>query len=277
MRHLSAERLASLPGDTPTADEAVHLATCAACRAERDAHCALVTLAADERERTAPPLADWGALSARLAAEGLLRTREVEPVDADVAADGARVLPLRGTSTPARPVHAGWRAPAWASRAAAAALLTLGGVVAGRVSAGGPALPAVASSSTTAPSMSDVGRAASGGAALVANTVVDTLVNFASAQEAIAALQGAQRTYQSAIAFLAAQDTSVRPGVDASRGYRTRLAALDDVMSTTREALSQAPYDPVINQYYLATVSAREQTLRQIDDALPVNSNLTRF
>jgi hypothetical protein len=60
--------------------------------------------------------------------------------------------------------------------------------------------------------------------------------------------------------------------------YRTRLAALDNVMTEIRGALKEAPEDPVINQYYLTTVSAREATLRQLGTTLrPDGVSLNRF
>jgi hypothetical protein len=60
--------------------------------------------------------------------------------------------------------------------------------------------------------------------------------------------------------------------------YRTRLAALDNVMAEIRGALKEAPQDPVINQYYLQTVGAREATLRQLGTTLrPAGVSLNRF
>jgi hypothetical protein len=48
-------------------------------------------------------------------------------------------------------------------------------------------------------------------------------------------------------------------------------------MSSMRTALHEAPHDPVINQYYMATVGAREATLRQLGTALPAGRSLNRF
>ncbi len=50
--------------------------------------------------------------------------------------------------------------------------------------------------------------------------------------------------------------------------FRTRLAALDEMAETSRQALSVAPADPVLNQYYLSTLGAREVTLRQLGSVL---------
>jgi hypothetical protein len=48
-------------------------------------------------------------------------------------------------------------------------------------------------------------------------------------------------------------------------------------VTATRKALSLSPTNPALNDYYLTSVSARETTLRQIDDALPVTERVTRF
>jgi hypothetical protein len=104
----------------------------------------------------------------------------------------------------------------------------------------------------------------------------NTAPAFASPAEAMATLTRAQQEYQKALAYLATQDTSGAQ-VDNSSMYRSRLAALDAVASTTREAVNEAPYDPVINGYYLTTMQAREATLRQLNTTLPVGVKLTRF
>jgi hypothetical protein len=49
------------------------------------------------------------------------------------------------------------------------------------------------------------------------------------------------------------------------------------VMTDMRAALHESPNDPVINQYYLATVGAREATLRQLGTTLPAGAKLNRF
>lgn len=52
---------------------------------------------------------------------------------------------------------------------------------------------------------------------------------------------------------------------------RTRLTALDRVEETIRAAMHTAPYDPVINGYYLTTMGQREATLRQLNATLPAS------
>jgi len=52
---------------------------------------------------------------------------------------------------------------------------------------------------------------------------------------------------------------------------RTRLAALDRTQQVLNQALTQAPYDPVINGYYLTTLGQREATIRMINTAAPAS------
>jgi hypothetical protein len=42
--------------------------------------------------------------------------------------------------------------------------------------------------------------------------------------------------------------------------YSARAAALDKIENATVSALRTAPHDPVLNQYYLATMGARVAT-----------------
>lgn len=277
MRHLSADRLAALADEAPTAEERAHLAACAACCAEREAHRRVTELAAADFARAAAPLGDWGALSARLAAEGLIRTPE--RVEDDDASQGAPrrladpdVLPFtRPVASAVAPKAR--RVPAWVTRAAAAVALVSAGVLGGRVSAVG--VPVVVATRTDS-GATDHARP---GLRTVGNTgLVDTASSFRSTQEAVIALDAAERTYQRAMAYLAMHDTTLgRTGEDPTRAYRARLAALDEAIAATQAAMKQAPYDPVINRYYLQSASMREATLRQLDDALPVSERVTRF
>jgi hypothetical protein len=43
-----------------------------------------------------------------------------------------------------------------------------------------------------------------------------------------------------------------------------RLAALEGIMTITREALGQAPADPVLNGYHLTAIAQRDATLKQL-------------
>lgn len=103
-----------------------------------------------------------------------------------------------------------------------------------------------------------------------------TTPQFKSPEEAWATLNRAGEEYQRASAYLSAGNNVVTMPKDPDT-YRTRLAALDNVMSAMGAALHEAPHDPVINQYYLATVGAREATLRQLGTTLPAGMKLSRF
>lgn len=152
----------------------------------------------------------------------------------------------------------------WGVRAAAALVLFAAGTLAGRLTAG-TELPVLA-----------IGGPPSGGAAALSG-VAESAAGFKTADEAMRTLAVAQQAYQSAAAFLAAQDTSSHfIGLNQS-AYRTRLAALDEITSATRAALYRAPQDPMLNQYYLATLSAREATLRQIGQTMPVTRKLESY
>ncbi|HMA22454.1 MAG TPA: hypothetical protein VKP00_00635 [Gemmatimonadaceae bacterium] len=141
-------------------------------------------------------------------------------------------------------------------QAAAAVLLVAGGVMGGRYTAGATVLP--------------VGNATNRTAA------VDSVPHFASLEEARAAQAQSQLMFQTATAFLAQQDTT--NGISESPAtIRTRLATLDRVREVVGKALNDAPYDPVINGYYLTTVGQQEATLRQLNTALPAGMRLTSY
>jgi hypothetical protein len=250
--HLTPDALAALAVAEPTADEARHLAACADCAAERDAHVAVLGLARASRDLVAPPLTEWGALAGALRAEGLLRVDAVERGDGDVD-----VRPLYAARSAAGRTR--WR---WAMRAAAVLLFTSGGVVAGRLSAGAAPLPAVA---LGAPTSAD----------RVSQILADSAPTPQTQEEAIAVLTRTERDYRRATQFLADQTSPLvadRPEV-----YQRRLAVMDEVASLTRAALYEAPHDPVLNQYYLASLSAREATLRQLGTVLPAGAQINRF
>jgi hypothetical protein len=148
------------------------------------------------------------------------------------------------------------RARAWL-QAAAMVLVAAGGVAAGRYSAGATLVPGATASSPSTPRASDS-------------------VVFRSRDDALAAFTQAEAQYQSAAAYLAQQDSASR-GAETPSAMRTRLAALDRVAHTIREALVDAPYDPVLNGYHLTTLGQREATLRQLNTALPVGLRINTF
>jgi hypothetical protein len=197
-------------------------------------------MVARERGRDAVPLTDWDSLSGRLRAEGLIRD----------------------------PVVSRFNARRW-MQVAAGLTLAMGGAAAGRASAGASLIPkstAVAATEVTpqeAPTSTSL--------------VSSSSAQFRSPEEAWEVLNRAGEEYQRASIYLSANNTEVPMPSNPSQ-YRTRLAALDNVMTEIRGALKEAPQDPVINQYYLATVGAREATLRQLGTTLsPAGVSLSRF
>lgn len=256
MLHLDPERLAALADDEPTAAEAAHLAECVECARERDAARMIVTLAARERSATVPAsLAEWTSLSARLREEGLVTS----------------------TGGPRSRVARAWSHP-WLN-AAAAVLLVVGGGAVGRWSAGTHFGATTLGSNQSAATQSANAQGARGGTGLSLATNAtspDSVLTFHSTEEALETMRAAEQTYRGAMAYIAAQDTSADSQPDPAR-YRARLAALDRMSGAALAAVNEAPHDPVINQYYLSTVSARQATLRQLDRALPSGVKLVSY
>ena len=245
MLHLHTERLAELADGTPTAEETAHIAACEACAHERDAYRSLLAMAAAEREPFGLPLTRWDAIAAELA---------VSPT---------RLAPIVPDIAPAR------RRTSRMLSIAAGLLLVAGGAMLGRMSAGAGVLP-VASEQQTASVAPTVT------APVAKATPVSDSATFASTEEARAALRRSEALYQQAAAFLARADTTGL-GSGSPVAYQSRLAALDQVISTTREAMREAPHDPVINDYYITTLGQREATLRQLNTALPASLKVSSF
>jgi hypothetical protein len=242
MSHLSTERLAALADEQPTADEQTHLAQCAQCMTELNAHRSLLAMAGNERDAMQLPLTRWESLSERLRAEGL------------IVAGGKT-----GRSSASHPV------PASNSllRVAAALLLVAGGAALGRFSAGASAIPGGFTGTAT--------ESASG------RVSVDSLpTSFASLEEANRWKTAYANAYQRTVTFLAAND-SAATGAETPAVMRARLSALNQVNRTMREALIDAPNDPVINDFYLNSFGQREATLRQLNTVLPQGVRMTGF
>lgn len=249
MSHLSIERLAAIADDTPTADEATHLAGCWDCRAEVAAYRRLARMAA-MAPMPMEPLTAWSQLAPQLRAEGIIVDR-----DRGFASGGAVAAGVPSTSVVSLDARRR-RVARWMFRAAAGFALVLGGTVLGRVSAGVPFV---------------------GGDRYAQALPMSAPMAYQSPDEAVRALSLAQQQYQSAAAFLAAQDTIARFVGMNQDTYRARLAALDEIAATTRAALYRAPQDPMLNQYYLTTLGAREATLREIGATLPDSRRLERY
>lgn len=162
----------------------------------------------------------------------------------------------------ARPGRRMRPAQRWAWRAASAVVLVGGGALAGRLSAGMP--------------MGGFGVASN--VPVVGDPItvpVSEGASFRSSDEALAQLERAQRAYEDAAAYLAAHDTT--SGERAPDQYRTRLAALDMASETFEQALTDAPVDPILNQYFMATMNAREATIRRLGTAMPASVRVGRF
>jgi hypothetical protein len=149
----------------------------------------------------------------------------------------------------------------WVLRAAAAVGFIAVGVVAGRYSMQGAVVGMDNVASVNDPS---------------ALGVVER-VPFKTQDDAVRALMASQEAYQSAAAFLAAQDSSQRFIGLNSDAYRTRLAAIDEMTAASRAGLYRAPQDPLLNQYYLTLQTAREQTLRALAVSLPSNQQMRKW
>ena len=203
-------------------------------------------LVAHERERGVPPLTNWDSIAAQLRSEGLIKEKRFGGLG------GSRI----------------WM------QAAAALLLVAGGAAIGRYTTAKPASESVASRSITTPNNS--GQSGVAVQNVSTTTPATPVAEFKTADEAWATLNRAGEEYQRASAYLSASNNDV-PMPTSPDTYRTRLAALDNVMTEMRSALHQAPQDPVINQYYMATVGAREATLRQLGTTLPAGAKLNRF
>jgi hypothetical protein len=250
MSHLSIERLAALADEPPTADEISHMDACDACAQEVAAHRQLLAMAGSERDVMGIPLTRWDSLATRLRAEGLISD---EPMS--VTAEFAAPLGSRRPSGRAM------------MRFAAAILLVAGGVVAGRASTGASMLPEGAFGT---------GGPAGGGSEVAARPFGESQIptTFASLEEAQRYKELYAAAYQNAVAFLAEND-SVARGTPAV--MRARLSALDRVSRTMREALNDAPYDPVINDFYINSFGQREATLRQLNTVLPQGVRMNGF
>jgi hypothetical protein len=164
---------------------------------------------------------------------------------ADGVIDTGRGLTFRTRRT-ARP----WR------QAAAAVLILAGGVAAGRWSAHAAIIPART--------------------AVASTTTADSAPSFRNVDEARAAQTQSQTQYQTATAYLAQHDTAGQ-ATESPSAMRARLAALDRARDVMGEALNEAPYDPVINGYYLTTLGQREATISRLNTVLPASMRMRSY
>jgi hypothetical protein len=267
MSHLNGEALARLVDEQPTPLERVHLEDCADCRAE---------LAAMQGDATAlgalgdvaPPAAAWHALEERLAAEGLLRRSVGHRHATLLRLAAALALFLTGTL-------AGF---AWRVGMVAAPVAEPPAVGITQAQAE-PAQPAPAPqtevadaepASAPATTTQDVARPPQqqdealpriiGPAAGNARFASFQDVRPRTAEEAAVLVRDAESIYLDALNRYAQLTAGAEDGIDPL----ARLAALEGIVLTTREALGRAPADPIINGYHMTALAQREATLRQI-------------
>jgi len=189
---------------------------------------------AAERAREQEPLNEWRTIAARAREEGLIR---------DSQSSG------RGSGQP------------WL-QAAAAILLLLGGIAIGRTTIGLPS--STQSVASTSPAATN--PPATPASVPSTSTPTPTLsgsASFASVDEASDALNRAVIEYQRASQYIAANNITPKT-LDSAAYYSARAAALDKIVNATESALQTAPHDPVINQYYLATMGARVATRQMV-------------
>src|SRR5438552_64969 len=188
---------------------------------------------AEERSREWAPLNDWRTIAARAREEGLIRESQ--------------------SSRFTQP---------WL-QAAAAVLLLIGGIAIGRTTIG---LPTANQSQNAAPPSAIATNPSSTAASVSLPANQASTFSFTSVNDAATALDRAVREYQDASQYLAANNISTKTR-DSAAFYTARAAALDKIANATESALQTAPHDPVINQYYLATMGARVATRQMVSTA----------
>ena len=272
MQHLSPERIAALVDEPATHDEHTHLELCGHCRADFIAIRRIVAAAGAERDRPVTPLVPWQQLAGALRDEGLLPAARSDVVASHqgngdvrpIASAASRRAPLAVTHT--RGVRRPWLRVA--GMAAAATVLVTAGVVGGRLSAATRLAGFTPESAAVQPA--------------AASIPMTNVAQFRSPEDARATLHSAEEVYSGALLWLAAHDSALSPrqatgSEAAAMNYRQRLEVLDAAMATARRALYEAPDDPVMNRYYLATLGAREVTLRRLTTVLPASQQVLEY
>jgi hypothetical protein len=229
----------------------------------------IVEAAGAERERPVAPLVPWQQLAGALRDEGLLAGGRA-PLTV-VSSAPVEVRPISSAPSLSQGRSESMvRAPRpWmrmAGMIAAAGLLVTAGVFGGRLTAAGPtAAPSVAAAVPVTPGMP-----------------LTNVAQFRTSEDARATLHSAEQVYSGALLWLAAHDSALAPrqmagSEAAAMNYRERLEVLDAAMATARRALYEAPDDPVMNRYYLATLGAREVTLRRLTTVLPASQQVLEY
>lgn len=240
MRHLTLEALARLVDEAPQSQEQAHLAACGGCREELEALRAQ-TEALRMLPSVLPPPDSWPALSRRMRAEGIIR-------------GGGRPAMTR------RP------APAL-TRIAAALTLFAAGAAAGYAVRGplvGDAAQVVARADDARSGQGggDVpaGHGAQGPGGATEGTDPGTLSSYPGGATETAG----EEVERTDAMFAAALDRFMRASGTPAPDPAARLAALDNIVLTTAEALNESPSDPVINSYHVTAVAQRRELIRQL-------------
>lgn len=277
MQHLSPERIAALVDEPATHDEHTHFELCGLCRADFIAIRRIVAAAGAERDRPVTPLVPWQQLAGALRNEGLLPAARSDVASyADVASHQGNgdIRPIASAASfraPLAVTHTrGVRRP-WlrvAGMAAAATVLVTAGAVGGRLSAATRLAGFAPESAAVQPAAPSI--------------PMTNVAQFRSPDDARATLHSAEEVYSGALLWLAAHDSALSPrqatgSEAAAMNYRQRLEVLDAAMATARRALYEAPDDPVMNRYYLATLGAREVTLRRLTTVLPASQQVLEY
>jgi hypothetical protein len=230
---------------------------------------ALDALITRERTRVVAPLTEWHTLASALRTEGVIRP---QPAAEEASYDTRYGAPFEHSTrhTPAPddlgpPVRRN-RITRWGTRVMASVVLLGSGVMIGRTSSIGENL--------VAPVKTIVAEATDSA------TAIASIKSSAQAQKVLARSERqvirAANQYQRAAAYLAARDTTARI-VGGPKVYQERLAALDEVLATTREKLQATPGDPVLAQYYQSAYGAREATLQQLGQTLPATVQISHY
>jgi hypothetical protein len=182
-----------------------------------------------ERSRGQEPLNEWRTIAARAREEGLIRESQSSRT---------------------------WMSSQPWLQAAAAILILIGGIAIGRTTI---ELPSALPGSPSNIAAANPSQPSTNPATLAQGTASVSNASFASVDEAAATLDRAVLDYQRASQYIAANNMTTKTR-DSAAYYSARAAALDKIVNATESALQTAPHDPVINQYYLATMGARVAT-----------------
>jgi uncharacterized membrane protein len=269
MQHLSCEELARLVDEAPLPHEASHVRDCLVCRREleemREQTVALGSLADPEL----PPGA-WASLEAALNAEGLLSS--AAPARRWRAWSVERPLLRMAASVALFVLGGAAGAVLWSNRPSPAPVAVTGATRGSPVVVHpGTGEQLLVSSPAVAPMAPDDGdrlRAipdgGHSGARLASNGAAPRQppAEAASVRRAERELAEAEGAYLAALQRYAAI-ADPASGADPV----TRMAALERMIATTRDALERTPGDPVINGYHLAAVRERDALSRQLAGA----------